>query len=131
MILKGRLNGRQHNRLKRLFDMMYKPKELAEEIGIDVSQIYRVYLEMGCPHERDRRNHYWINGKALYEWYDHTYKKLKLMPGEAYCKTCNKAVKLVNTIITEKKGAHYQLGNCANCDRKISLFISSKRENDK
>ena len=32
-ILKGRLDGRQRNRLKGLFDMMYTPRELAEEIG--------------------------------------------------------------------------------------------------
>lgn len=130
MILQGRLNGKQHNRLKRLLDMMYKPSELAEEIGIDVNQVYRVYLDMGCPHERDRRKHYWINGKAFYEWYDNTYKKLKLMPGEAYCKTCNKAVKMVNPVQKQKGGLIYDLSNCPHCNRKLTRIITQKRDND-
>ncbi len=53
IILQGRLDGRQRNRLKRLLDMMYSPKELSEEIGVNKEQIYRVYVPLGCPHERD------------------------------------------------------------------------------
>ena len=44
IILKGRLDIIQRNRLKSLFDMMYSPKELAEEIGIHLDQIYMVYV---------------------------------------------------------------------------------------
>jgi len=63
IILAGRLNGIQRNRLKRLLDMMYKPSELAEEVGFSLQQVYRVYVPGGCPVERDSRNHIWINGK--------------------------------------------------------------------
>jgi hypothetical protein len=47
-ILKGRLDGKQRNRLKGLFDMLYTPKELAEEICIDIHQVYYVYVPLGC-----------------------------------------------------------------------------------
>jgi len=42
VMLKGRLDGRQRNKLKGLLNMMYSPSELAEQIGIDKNQIYRV-----------------------------------------------------------------------------------------
>jgi hypothetical protein len=131
MILQGRLNGKQHNRLKRLFDMMYKPSELAEEIGIDKNQIYRAYIPLGCPHERDQYKHFWINGKTFSEWYEATYKKLKLKSDEAYCKTCNNAVKIINPERKEKNGLIYTLSNCPNCNRKLTRIITQKRDNDK
>jgi len=124
MILKGRLNGKQRNRLKRLFDMMYTPAELAEEIGIDKNQIYRVYLPLGCPHERDERRHYWINGKEFLDWYRETYKSISLGAGEAYCRTCNKAVKMVSAEEHKKDDLVYSLGNCANCNRKLVRIIT-------
>ena len=110
--------------------MMYKPSELAEEIGIDKNQIYRVYIPLGCPHERDQYKHFWINGKAFSEWYEATYKKLKLKPDEAYCKTCNKAVKIINPERKEKNGLIYTLSNCPNCNRKLTRIITQKRDND-
>lgn len=56
IILKGRLDGIQRNRLKSLFDMMYSPRELAEELGINTDQLYGVYLPLGCPEERDDKS---------------------------------------------------------------------------
>ena len=63
-LLQGRLNGAQ-NRNRKLLDMLYTPKELANEIGINVRQVYKVYIPAGCPHERDEHRHIWINGKAF------------------------------------------------------------------
>ena len=74
-IFKGRLDGKQRNRLKSLFDMMYSPKELADEIGMEVNQVYMVYISLGCPSERDNKNHILINGKAFAEWYGVVYAK--------------------------------------------------------
>ena len=65
MLLKGRLNGRQRLRLGKLLDMLYKPSELAEEIGFAVDQVYRVYVPLGCPRERDSRKRLWIMVKRL------------------------------------------------------------------
>ena len=65
IIRQGKLNGKQRNRLKSLLDMMYRPSELSEEIGITRNQIYRVYIPLGCPHIQDEHNHYWVNGKPI------------------------------------------------------------------
>ena len=47
--LKGRLDGRQRNRLKSLLNMKYRPREIAEEVGFSVHQVYRVYIPLECP----------------------------------------------------------------------------------
>jgi hypothetical protein len=65
VLLRGRLDGKQRNRLKGLFDMLYSPRELAEEIGINKDQVYMVYMPFGCPYERDERNHILINGNEF------------------------------------------------------------------
>jgi len=57
MLLRGRLGGKQRMRLEKLLDMLYKPRELAEEIGFTQRQVYRAYLPAGCPHDKDDRRH--------------------------------------------------------------------------
>ena len=64
--------------MRKLLDMLYTPKELAEEIGINVRQVYKVYIPAGCPNERDDYRHIWINGRAFQEWVEKTYKKIEL-----------------------------------------------------
>ena len=131
-LLRGRLNGAQKNRLRNLFDMIYKPKELADEIGFNVRQVYRVYIPNGCPHERDEWRHIWINGLEFKNWIESTYKKIRLKKDQGYCKSCDKAVKLINTELkTTKLGdTDYLLGNCPNCGRKIPRIIENRRGKD-
>ncbi len=128
-LLRGRLNGAQKNRLRRLLDMMYRPSEIAEIIGFNRRQFYNVYFPEGCPHERDDRRHYWINGTAFREWIEKTYKKVKLKEGQGYCRTCNKAVKLKDPILkTTKNGdTDYLLGNCHYCGRSIPRIVANRK----
>lgn len=131
-LLRGRLDGAQKNRMRKLFDMMYRPSELAEEIGFNVRQVYRVYIPNGLPHERDDRRHIWINGFEFKQWIEDTYKKTRLKPDQGYCRTCNKAVKLVNAEIkTTKTGdTDYLLGVCPYCGRRIPRIITNRRGQD-
>jgi hypothetical protein len=87
IILQGRLNGKQRYKVNQLLDMLYSPKELADEIGVHTDQIYRVYVPLGCPSERDEKNHIFINGKAFAEWYGKQYAKLKLAQDETFSNT--------------------------------------------
>ena len=105
MELRGRLTGQQKTRLQNLFNMMYKPSELAEEIGISKRQFYRVYIPLGLPVERDSRNHVWINGMVFKDWIQEYYKKVKLKKTEAFCLTNSASV-------------------CDHRDRKASLLAS-------
>lgn len=128
IILKGRLDGRQRNRLKGLFDMMYSTKELAEEIGISIDQIYYVYVPLGCPEERDSRNHILINGKAFADWYIKTYPKIQLGEDETFCKTCKTGVKIFQSKQRKKGRLVYLLSVCPNCGRNLTKILSAKRD---
>jgi hypothetical protein len=123
-ILRGRLDGKQRNRLKRLLDMDYKPSELAIEIGFDTEQIYKVYIPLNCPHIRDQKGYLLINGLEFRNWYLDTYPKTKINNDEAFCKTCRKAVTISNPIKQTKKNTEYLTFDCPNCGRKVSKIIN-------
>ncbi len=123
MILRGRLNGFQRNKLKSLFDMMYSPRELASEIGVNVDQIYNVYIPLDCPHERDLRNHILINGKVFSEWYIKNYPKLVLASDETFCKTCKTGVKVFQPKQKVKGNLIYVLSVCGNCGRNLTKIL--------
>ena len=127
MEFRGRLDGTQRNRLKSLFDMMYSPKELAEEIGISIDQVYMVYVPLGCPHEREERNnHLLINGKGFAEWYCKVYAKLHIKPDETFCKTCRKPVKIYQPKKQSKGDIVYLLSICPICGRNLTKIIEHK-----
>ena len=123
MELKGRLDGRQRNRLKGLLHMHYTPRELAEEVGIDKQQVYRVYLPLGCPHERDSRRHIWIDGSAFCEWYQQHYSKVKMLDDEAFCLTCKQPVKMIKPEKLEKNGLIFFECSCPACGRRLARII--------
>ena len=125
-IFKGRLDGKQRNKLKGLFDMMYIPKELADAIGMHTDQVYNVYIPFGCPHERDARNHILINGKVFAGWYGTIYTKIRLANDETFCKTCKTGVKIYQPKETIKDGLVYLLSVCPACGRKLTKIITNK-----
>lgn len=128
IILKGRLNGRQRNRFNRLLNMMYKPSELAEEIGFSTRQIYRVYIPYGCPHDRDQRNHLWINGKDIKNWYEEIYPRNKLRKDQVFCLTCKKPVEISNPVTKQKNKVIFISCSCPNCERKLVKIIGNTKK---
>lgn len=124
IILKGRLNGNQRNRLANLMNMMYSPSELADEIGFERRQVYRVYIPLGCPHDRDQHNHIWINGIVFKNWALELHRKRELSKDEAFCLTCKKQVKMIHPVMKNKDGLIFNICNCPNCGRKISKIIT-------
>jgi hypothetical protein len=128
ILLRGRLDGKQRNRLKRLLDMMYTPAELAEEIAISVDRFYMVYLPGGCPHERDEQRHIWINGKVFKSWYEANYVKRYLKAGEGFCKSCKCGVVMVDRVRMKKDRLTYDLGKCPNCGRGLVRIVDNHRK---
>lgn len=124
IMLKGRLDGNQRNRLAKLLDMMYTPKEIADEIGFSVRQVYRVYIPAGCPCQRDLINHVWINGKAFRNWVNDFYQKRELGLNEAFCLTCKQAVTMVNPERVQDGRLIYYLCNCPRCGRKLARIVT-------
>jgi hypothetical protein len=124
ILLKGRLNGDQRNRLAKLLNMYYTPCELAKEIGFTTRQVYRVYIPAGLPHQRDEKKHIWINGKVFRAWVKEVYQKQELGINEAFCLTCKKAVKMVKPERIQEGRLFYYLCTCPNCGRKLARIIT-------
>lgn len=129
-ILRGRLNGAQRNRLRSLLDMLYRPSELAKEVGFNKQQVYQAYIPLGCPHRKDKKGHIWINGQHFREWYEETYRKTKLKNNEAYCLTCLQAVEIVNPTHYKKGGMTYLLCDCPQCGRKLARILTMETGED-
>ena len=110
--------------------MMYSPRELADEIGVHIDQIYAVYIPLGCPHERDKQKHIAINGKVFAEWYYKVYPKIKLAHDEAFCLTCKMGVKIIKPKQITKNDITYLLSKCPNCGRKLPKKKKKKRRDD-
>jgi hypothetical protein len=88
-------------KLGRILDMLYKPSEIAEEIGVAQDTVYRSYLPAGLPHMRDDQDNIWIHGPAFVEWAKQTIalkksKRAGLPDGHAWCMKCNIPVQLIN-----------------------------------
>ena len=131
ILLQGRLDGSQKNKLVNLLDMMYMPSELAEEVGFNKRQIYRVYVPAGCPHEKDEKGRLWINGKDFRDWATEVYKKQNLGENEAFCLTCKRPVRMVKPERKQQGRLVYYLCECPECGRKLSRIIErGKLKND-
>ena len=124
LLLKGRLDGTQKNRLARLLDMLYRPSEIAEEIGFNVRQVYRVYIPAGCPIVKDNDNQTWINGKAFREWIHLVYKKCELKPNQAFCLTCKKPVPMQKPERCQEGRLFFFICICPYCSRKLARIIT-------
>lgn len=128
ILLRGRLNGAQWNKLKRLLYMEYKPSELAEVLSISANQIYQVYVPGGCPHRRDENGRLWIVGSHFREWYIENYKKRKVGRGEAFCRACHKVITMQNPERKEADGLAYYLCTCPDCGNQTARIIGRKRK---
>jgi len=107
-----------------LLPMLYKPSEIADDLGIPPRTLYD-WLIAGAPHERDRSGHIWVNGELFRIWIEENRKRKasgrKLLPDEAYCLRCKSAVKLVNSTRQHQRGRLYLIkGSCPQCGATIN-----------
>ena len=128
LLLKGRLNGSQRNKVKGLLNMMYSPRELAEEIGFNKNQVYRVYLPAGCPHTKNSIGRILIHGISFRLWFEETYKKTPIEKGQAWCVSCKKVVMVSNPKRFEKGRLSYNLFTCPICGKAVSKIVDAKRK---
>ena len=115
-----RLTHRVIVRAPGLLPMLYRPKELAEELGMS-SMTIADWVKNGLPHQRDGRGHLWINGEELAGWIAQVRQsrqsrpRSRLGPNEGFCLRCRKAVELVNpTAEVHGKRVLYR-GSCPVC----------------
>ena len=94
-------------KLGRILDMLYKPAEIASEIGVNVDTIYRSYMPAGMPYSRDNKNNIWIHGPAFVSWAKTTVAKKKsqrqgLPNDHAWCMSCNTPQPMINPKIKHR-----------------------------
>lgn len=119
--------------LPRLMDMMYKPSEIAEEIGVTTEVITRSYLPDGCPFERDKKGNLWIHGLSFAAWMRAVNDRQRhlgtLADGEAWCIKCQAAVPLVRPRMRHQ-GRYTKIyqGKCERCGSKINRAYAASDE---
>jgi hypothetical protein len=106
-----------------LLPMLYTASEMCEELGVPDSTL-RDWLQAGAPHQRDSRNHLWINGESFAAWVKGRQKPkstLKLKSDEAYCLHCKQVMKLVSPEVRAIKGKLVHIkGKCPQCGHTIN-----------
>ena len=112
-------------KLGRLLDMLYKPSEIAEEIGVTIDTVYRSYLPAGLPHTRDPKGHVWIHGPAFVAWARQTISARKksagLPEGHAWCMRCSDSVELIDPKVkTVNRYLELLQSTCPQCGTKIN-----------
>ena len=105
-----------------LLPMMYKTRELADELGVDQKTITR-WAQNGAPHERDGKGHIWIHGHLFASWIESQRKSRSrkvLLRDHGYCFGCHQIVKMEDII--ERRSAKLILltGICPYCGRKVN-----------
>jgi excisionase family DNA binding protein len=108
-----------------LLPMLYKVRELAEELDTSRRTIRR-WAHRGMPHQRDGRNHIWVNGEEFAKWVEDQRRGRRgpeLRPSEAYCLRCRKAVRLRNPV--RKRDAKMTLlqGICPQCGATVNRGV--------
>lgn len=129
-------NHSQIKKLIRLLDMMYKPSEIADEIGVSVDTIRRSYIPAGLPIEKDTTGHTWINGASFAKWAKEqkpSRKKVgsgKMPDDQAFCLRCKKSVPFpINPqkIIPINRYLEMMQATCPICGVKVNKARSKKR----
>lgn len=117
-------------RLPRLLDMLYKPSELAKEIGVSVDTVYDSYIPAGLPYIQ-RSHSFWIHGPAFADW-AHSASPKKKKPavpsGMAWCMKCNQLQPMHNP---RQVYQNYKIvidqSTCPVCGCRINRFASNRR----
>lgn len=113
-------------KLTRLLDMLYRPSEIAEEIGVSMDTIYRSYIPAGLPYLRDPSKHIWIHGPAFIAWARQTISKKMdersgLPDDHAWCMKCNQPVPLLSpTLKAVNRYLELLQSQCPQCGTKIN-----------
>lgn len=82
-----------------LLPMLYKPSEIAKDLGIPDRTLRDWLDKFGAPHQRDQQDHLWIHGAEFAQWVHQVRlqkKACRLEPNQAYCLRCNQAVEFIN-----------------------------------
>jgi len=116
-------------KLSRLLNMLYKPSEIAELIGLTTETVYRTHLAAGAPYKKDSKGNILIHGLEYAAWAKSTFqdrKMGKMEANQAWCFKCNRATELKRPIPVKFTRYITMLqGSCSVCGAKVNRAISS------
>ncbi len=121
-------------KLGRLMNMLYRPSEVAEEIGLTTATIYRACMPDGCPFSRDKDGDIWIHGTSFAAWAtasrgDREDGESRLQDGQAWCFNCKGAVEMVKP--RKKHASRYTSiyqGKCASCGAVVNRAYAASTQ---
>lgn len=127
-----RLRRSQVFKVKFLLDMLYKPVEIAEELGVSVDTVYRSYLPAGAPNQVDKAGRVWIYGPAFASWAEayliekRSRKPIVMMAkNEGWCLKCNRPVAIADPHMRDmKKRVQRLTGHCPTCGKVVNRFVT-------
>ena len=110
-----------------LLDMLYKPSEIARELGIEKRHIYGRLIPSGMPHNKDRNGSIWIHGPELAAWLRTlTKKRVPLADGEAYCMRCRKPSRIVDSKRVRHGALMLLRGKCNKCGATVNRGVKAR-----
>ena len=104
-----------------LLPMLYRPRELAEDLGVSAYTV-RQWVSHGAPHGRDARNHIWISGDRFAQWVDALRSRGgvgRLGPNQGYCVRCRTAVQLVSPVRCRNGKSTLLRATCPRCGADV------------
>ena len=136
--VKFRLKKAQGYKVRFLLDMMYKPVEIAEQLGVSVDTVYRSYLPAGAPNQMDKAGRVWIYGPAFASWAKaYLMEKQNRKPvvmmaeSEAWCLKCNHPVAILGPKRRDvKKRVQRLTGHCPECGKVVNRFVTGNLNRD-
>lgn len=109
-----------------LLDMLYKPSELADELGIEKQIIYKYLIPAGMPHVRDETENIWLHGPAVAHWIRNMKNdgKVNLEANQAYCLKCRDSVLLVKPKQIHRGMITILQSECPNCGKTVNRGVA-------
>jgi len=113
--------------------MLYKPSEIADELGLNTDTIYKSYIPAGCPHRRGQSGAIWIVGTEFADWAQRTFIKRKVPTymghDQAWCFRCRQPVDVLEmTVRNMTSNAELVSGTCARCGARVSRGRKSNND---
>ena len=124
---KSQLSRATQLRAQGLLDMLYKPSELAAELGLPLSAIYRRLIPAGLPYHRDGSNRLWIRGSEVLPWIK-LWKRpsQRLGPDEGYCVKCRHVVALTGAHREEHPRGARLVATCPVCGQSVYRGVKAR-----
>ena len=113
-----------------LLPMLYRPGELAEELGIEARDV-REWAHRGLAFSRDGRGNIWINGDDAKAWVQGRHRgrrKAGLAANEAFCFGCRQVVVMSAPKESVNGGMRVLSDHCPHCGTRVNRGVRNGQQ---